>query len=120
MGGAANGFCLVSGLDGRVGVLTVDAKSGQFLQAGQSLNISGGQTLSSVSGATNATAAHSFHSNWLYLGLGGAAAAALAAGLGRGGGKQSSRPSGPCGGGVWELFGGDMSSIYPPCIAATG
>src|SRR5258708_39058263 len=95
MGGAANGFCLVSGLDGRVGVLTVDAKSGQFLQAGQSLNISAGQTLSSVSGATNATAAHSFHSNWLYLGLGGAAAAALAAGLGRGGGKESTMPPGP-------------------------
>jgi len=93
--GAGNGSFLVSCLDGSVGVLTVDAKSGQFLQAGQSLNISGGQTLSSVSGATNATAAHSFHSNWLYLGLGGAAAAALAAGLGRGGGKQSISPSGP-------------------------
>ena len=92
--GAANGSFLVSCLDGSVGVLTVDAKSGQFLQAGQSLNISAGQTLSSVSGATNATA-HTFHSNWLYLGLGGAAAAALAAGLGRGGGKQSISPSGP-------------------------
>jgi hypothetical protein len=93
--GAANGSFQVSCMDGSVGVLTVDAKSGQFLQAGQSLNISAGQVLSSVAGATPATSGHAFHSSWLYLGLGGAAAAGLAAGLARGGGKQSISPSGP-------------------------
>jgi hypothetical protein len=92
--GAANGSFLVSCLDGSVGVLTVDAKSGQFLQAGQSLNISAGQLISSAPRAASATG-HSFHSTWLYLGLGGAAAAAAAAGLARGGGRQSISPSGP-------------------------
>ena len=92
--GTANGSFAVSCLDGSVGVLTVEGKSGQFLQAGQSLNISGGAVLSSVSPATTTTG-HSFHSNWLYLGLGGAAAAATAAGLARGGGKQPISPSGP-------------------------
>ena len=41
--GAANGSFLVSSLEGSVGVLTVEGKSGQFLQAGQSVNISAGE-----------------------------------------------------------------------------
>ena len=92
--GAANGSFVASCLDGSVGVLTVEGKSGQFLQAGQSLSISAGKILSSVSPALNTTG-HNFHSGWLYLGLGGAAAAAAAAGLGHGGGKQSISPSVP-------------------------
>jgi len=91
---AANGSFLVSCLDGSVGVLTLDSKSGQFLQAGQSLTISTGRLLSSASRATNPTA-HNFHSGWLYLGLAGGGAAAAAAGLARGGGKQSISPSQP-------------------------
>ena len=95
--GTANGSFLISCLDGSVGILTIDAKSGQFLQAGQSLTISGGAVLSSASGAPNSPSAtgHNFHSSWLYLGLGGGAAAAVAAGLARGGGKQSVSPSAP-------------------------
>jgi hypothetical protein len=92
--GGANGTFLVSCLDGSVGVLTMESKSGQFLSAGQSLRISGGEALSFVSPAKNATVPN-FHSGWLYLGLGGAAAAAAAAGLGHGGGRQSVSPSGP-------------------------
>jgi len=94
--GAANGSFTVSCLDGSVGVLTVEGKSGQFLQAGQSLTISGGEVLSSLSPATT-TRGHNSHSGWLYLGLGGAASAAAAAGLAHGGGKQSISPSAPQG-----------------------
>src|SRR6267143_3807452 len=92
--GAANGSFLVSSLDGSVGFLTVEGKSGQFLQAGQSVNISAGEIISSVSPATK-TAGHSLHSGWLYLGLAGAAGAAGAAGLARGAGRQPISPSGP-------------------------
>ena len=92
--GAANGSFLVSCLDGSVGVLTMESKSGQFLSAGQSLRISAGEALSFVSPATKATA-RDFHSGWLLLGLGGAGAAAAAAGLAHGGGRQSISPSGP-------------------------
>jgi hypothetical protein len=90
----ANGSFLISCLAGSVGVLTLDAKSGQFLQTGQSLSISTGRLISSASPATNPTA-RVVHSGWLYLGLGGAAAAATAAGLSHGGGKQSISPSQP-------------------------
>jgi len=92
--GAANGSFLVASLEGSVGVLTVEGKSGQFLQAGQSVNISAGEIILPVSPATK-TAGHSLHSGWLYLGLAGAAAAAGAAGLVRGGGRQPISPSGP-------------------------
>jgi ferric-dicitrate binding protein FerR (iron transport regulator) len=92
--GAANGSFLVSCLDGSVGVLTMESKSGQFLSAGQSLRISAGEALSFVSPATTTTG-HNFHSGWLYLGLGGAGAAAAAAGLAHGGGRQSVSPSAP-------------------------
>jgi hypothetical protein len=90
--GSANGSFFVSCLDGSVGVLTVEGKSGQFLQAGQSLRISAGAVLSSASPYTNTTG-HNFHSGFLFLGLGGAGAAAAA--LGHGGGRQSISPSKP-------------------------
>lgn len=92
--GASNGSFSVSCLDGSVGVLTVEGKSGQFLPAGQSLRISAGAVLSSASPYTNA-AGHTFHSGWLLLGLGGAGAAVAAAELTHGGGKQSVSPSVP-------------------------
>ncbi len=92
--GAANGSFVISCLDGSVGVLTVEGKSGQFLQAGQSLHISAGEVLSFASPTTDAKGT-AFHSGWVYLGLGGAGAAAAAAGLARGGGKQPVSPSGP-------------------------
>ena len=92
--GAANGSFLVASLEGSVGVLTVEGKSGQFLQAGQSVNISAGEIISPLSPAAK-TAGLSLHSGWLYLGLAGAAAAAGAAGLVRGGGRQPISPSGP-------------------------
>jgi len=92
--GAANGSFLVASLEGSVGVLTVEGKSGQFLQAGQSVSISAGEIISPLSPAAK-TAGLSLHSGWLYLGLAGAAAAAGAAGLAHGGGKQPVSPSGP-------------------------
>lgn len=90
----ANGSFLISCLDGGVGVLTLEGKSGQFLQTGQSLNISSGGIISPMVPATNA-AGRNFHGGWLYLGLAGAGAAAVAAGLTHGGGKQSISPSAP-------------------------
>ena len=90
---ASNGSFLISCLDGSVGVLTLEGKSGRFLQAGQSLNISSGEViLPSPSEPSNAGRA--FHSGWLYLGLGGAAAAAIVAEMSHGG-KQAVSPSGP-------------------------
>jgi ferric-dicitrate binding protein FerR (iron transport regulator) len=79
----------ISCLDGSVGVLTLDGKAGQFLQAGQSLSISAKNEMSPFSSAAKRPA-QGLHSGWLYLGLGGAAAT-----LGHGGGKQSVSPSGP-------------------------
>ena len=90
----ADGSLLVSCLAGSVGVLTLDARSGQFLQTGQSLSISAGRLISSAPPAAN-PAVTVVHSGWLYLGLAGGAAAAAAAGLSRGGGKQSISPSQP-------------------------
>jgi len=90
----ADGSILISCLAGSVGVLTLDSRSGQFLQTGQSLSVSAGRLISSASPAAN-PAVTVVHSGWLYLGLGGAGAAAAAAGLSRGGGKQSISPSQP-------------------------
>ena len=89
----ANGSFLVSCLDGSVGVLTIEGKSGQFLPEGHSLTISSGQVIAPVSSETH-TAGHNFHSGWLLLGLGGAGAAGLVAGFGHGG-KLPVSPSGP-------------------------
>lgn len=90
----ANDAFLVSCLDGGVGVLTLEAKSGQFLQAGQSLSISAGRMITTMSSEKRA-GGHEFHNmGWLYLGLGGAGAAGAAAALGHSG-KQSVSPSTP-------------------------
>jgi hypothetical protein len=90
----ADGSFRVSCLNGSVGVLTLDGKAGQFLQAGQSLRISAQNQLSPFSSAARAPS-QALHSSWLYLGLGGAGAAAAAAAFGHGGGKQSISPSTP-------------------------
>jgi hypothetical protein len=90
----ADGSFRVSCLNGSVGVLTLDGKAGQFLQAGQSLRISAQNQLSPFSPAARAPS-QALHSSWLYLGLGGAGAAAAAAAFGHGGGKQSVSPSTP-------------------------
>jgi hypothetical protein len=92
--GGPNGSFLISCLEGNMGVLTMESKSGQFLSAGQSLRVSPGEVLAAASPAAPTTG-HNFHSGWLYLGLGGGAAAAAAAGLAHGGGKQSVSPSTP-------------------------
>jgi hypothetical protein len=89
-----DGSFRVSCLDGSVGVLTLDGKAGQFLQANQSLGISAKNEILPFSSAAKQPA-QAFHSGWLYLGLGGAAAAAAAATLGHGGGRQSVSPSTP-------------------------
>jgi hypothetical protein len=102
-----DGSFTISCLDGGVGALTLDAKSGKFLQVGQSLRISlkgelspvltpGRPTTSGPPGsAQTAKAGNNLHSGWLLLGLAGAGAAAAAAELAHGGGKQSVSPSVP-------------------------
>jgi hypothetical protein len=89
-----DGSFRVSCLDGSVGVLTLDGKAGQFLQAGQSLSISPKNELSPLSSSAKQSG-QSFHSGWLLLGLGGGGAAIAAATLSHGGGKQSVSPSTP-------------------------
>ena len=102
-----DGSFTVSSLNGGVGVLTLDAKAGQFIQTGQALTISprgelspvytlGSRTSSGPLGsAQTAKAGTTLHSGWLLLGLAGAGAAAAAAELSHGGGKQPVSPSGP-------------------------
>src|SRR5256885_3556213 len=90
----ADGSILISCLVGSVGVLTLDARSGQFLQTGQSLSISAGRLISSAPPAAN-PAVTVVHSAWLYLRLAGGAAAAAAARLAPCGGKQITQPSPP-------------------------
>jgi len=90
---AQDGSFLVSCLDGGVGVLTLEAKSGEFLQAGQSLTISARAELLPL--PPNAKAPGKSHPGWVLLGLAGAGAAGAAAALNHGGGKQSISPSTP-------------------------
>ena len=89
---APDGSFVVSCVDGSVGVLTADSKSGAFLQAGQSLTIPAKAEL--LPTPQTAKLPGSFHTGWLLTGLAGAAAAGAAAGLGHGG-KQSVSPSTP-------------------------
>jgi hypothetical protein len=91
---ARDGSVQVSCLDGTAGVLTLEGQVGQFLQAGQSTNISASSYFASSPASTVNPAEHS-HKGWLLLGLGGGGAAAAAALLLRGGAAQSISPSGP-------------------------
>jgi hypothetical protein len=90
----SDGSVLVTCLDGTAGVLTLEGQVGQFLQAGQSLNVSPSSYSAFSSASTVKSAEHS-HKGWLLLGLGGAGAAAASALLLRGGAAQSISPSGP-------------------------
>lgn len=89
---APDGSFVVSCVDGSVGVLTADSKSGAFLEAGQSLTIPAKAEL--LPTPQTAKLPGSFHTGWLLTGLAGAAAAGAAAGLAHGG-KQSVSPSTP-------------------------
>ena len=89
---AADGSFQVACLDGSVGVLTLESKSGQFLPAGQSLTASANsQVLPAI---PSPTSGRNFHPGWLLMGAGGAAAAGALAALGHGS-KQSISPSTP-------------------------
>jgi hypothetical protein len=88
-----DGSFLVSCLDGNAGVITLEGKAGQFLEAGQTLSVSARSDLVSLSPPSRASG-HGFHSGWVVLGLAGAGAAIAAAELGHGG-KQSISPSTP-------------------------
>lgn len=89
---APDGSFVVSCLDGSVGVLTADSKSGEFLQAGQSLTISSKAEF--LPSPPSVKQPGNFHTGWLLLGLAGAGAAAATAQLAHGG-KQSISPSTP-------------------------
>lgn len=90
---AADGSFQVACLDGSVGVLTLESKSGQFLPAGQSLTASANAQL--LPAVPSAISGRTFHPSWLLLGAGGAAAAGALAALGHGSSKQSISPSTP-------------------------
>jgi hypothetical protein len=89
---APDGSFLVTCMDGSVGILTLEGKSGQFMQASQSLTVSAKTGLMNFS--RSAKGAGNFNSGWLLVGLGGAGAAAALAELGHGG-KQAISPSAP-------------------------
>ena len=82
-----DGSFFVSCSDGKIGVLTVEGKSGQLLEAGQSLTVSAKSELLASSPAPKSKG-HS-HTRWLLLGLAGAGAAGAAAALTHHGGNQT-------------------------------
>lgn len=84
---AQDGSFLVYCSVGTIGVLTVEGKSGQLLQAGQSLTISAKSELLASSPAPKSKG-HS-HTRWILLGLAGAAAAGAAVALAHRGGNQT-------------------------------
>lgn len=84
---AQDGSFLVSCLEGKVGVLTAEGKSGQLLQAGQSLTISAKSELLTSSPAPKPKG--NSHTLWIVLGLAGAGAAGAAAALAHGGGNHT-------------------------------
>ena len=89
-----DGSVQVSCLDGTAGVLTLEGQVGQFLQAGQSMNVSASSSLEPFSSPTNKSGPN-FHTGWILLGVAGAGAAAASALLIHGGAAQSISPSGP-------------------------
>ena len=84
---AQDGSFLVYCSDGKIGVLTVEGKSGQLLQAGQSLTVSAKSELLASSPAPKSKK-HS-HTRWILLGLAGAAAGGAAAALAHRGGNRT-------------------------------
>jgi hypothetical protein len=84
---ALDGSFLVYCSGGTIGVLTVEGKSGQLLQTGQSLTVSAKSELLASSPAPKSKG-HS-HTRWILLGVAGAAAAGAAAALAHRGGNQT-------------------------------
>ena len=90
---AQDGSFLVYCLDGKIGVLTVEGKFGQLLQAGQSLTVSAKSELLASSPAPKSKG--NSHTRWILLGLAGAGAAGAAVALAHRGGNQTVTLSGP-------------------------
>ena len=88
---APNGAVIVSCVNGAAGVLTLEGRVGQYLQAGQSVNLTEGST--SLPETKPVGGGHS--SWWLLGGLAGAGAAAAIAFLAHGSSGQSISPSAP-------------------------
>jgi hypothetical protein len=90
-----DGSFRVSCLDGSVGILTLEGRSGEFLHAGQSVRVSLKSESSPVfsSPAAKPAAVQNLHPGWLLLGLAGAGAASAA--LANRGGGPSVSPSAP-------------------------
>ena len=82
-----DGSFLVSCLDGKIGILAVEGKSGQLLQAGQSLTVSPKSPLLTASLAPKSK--RNSHRLWIVLGLAGAGAAGAAIALAHHGGNQT-------------------------------
>ncbi len=91
---APDGSVAVSCLDGTAGVLTLEGKVGQFLQAGQSMSVSASSDLSRYSAPTKKSGPN-VHTGWLLLGFAGAGTAAASALLIHGGAARSISPSAP-------------------------
>lgn len=89
---APNGSVFVSCEEGSAAVLTLEGQVGEFLQAGQSTNVSGSSFLSSSPGRESRSGTHS---GWVLVGLAGAGAAAAIAFLTHGNAGQSISPSAP-------------------------
>jgi hypothetical protein len=92
---ARDGSFRISCLDGSVGVLTLEGRSGEFLHAGQSVRVSlkSASSSSPVFSSPPKHAVQELHPGWLMLGLAGAGAASAA--LASRGGGQSVSPSAP-------------------------
>ncbi len=89
-----DGSVQVTCMDGTAGVLTLEGRVGQFLQAGQSLNVSASSYLTPFTAGARKSEGN-VHTGWILLGLAGAGAAAASALLLHGGSAQSISPSGP-------------------------
>jgi len=82
-----DGSFLLHCSNGKIDVLTVEGKSGQLLQAGQSLTVSAKSELLASSPAPKSKG-HA-HTRWILLGLAGVAAAGAAAALAHSGGSHT-------------------------------
>jgi ferric-dicitrate binding protein FerR (iron transport regulator) len=89
---AQDGSFLVHCSEGKIDVLTVEGKSGQLLQAGQSLTVYAKSGL--LASSPGPKSKRNSHTRWILLGLAGAGAAAAAA-FAHGGGNHTVTISGP-------------------------
>ena len=84
--GEQHGSFVVYCLDGKISVLTVEGRSGQLLQAGQSLTVSAKSEL--LASSPSPRSKRKSHTRWILLALAGAGAASAAA-LAHHGGNQT-------------------------------